>query len=68
MCGSRSKIASKKSRPYIYNVKSLAVLVAAYIYNDISRLRACDIGCFYVNGTVEDTKILPSHHISDLIE
>jgi hypothetical protein len=37
MHGSRSKIPSKKSRPYIY-VKFLALLGAPYIY-DISRLR-----------------------------
>jgi hypothetical protein len=36
--GSRSKIPSKKSRPYIYYVKFLALLGAPYIY-DISRLR-----------------------------
>jgi hypothetical protein len=38
MHGSRSKIPSKKSRPYIYDVKFLALLGATYIY-DISRLR-----------------------------
>jgi hypothetical protein len=38
MHGSGSKIPSKKSRPYIYDVKFLAVLGAPYIY-DISRLR-----------------------------
>jgi hypothetical protein len=45
MHGSRSKIPSKKSRPYIYiyihtyiHIKFLALLVAPYIY-DISRLR-----------------------------
>jgi hypothetical protein len=38
MHGSRSKIPSKKSRPYIYDVKFLALLGAPYIY-DISRLR-----------------------------
>jgi hypothetical protein len=38
MHGSRSKIPSKKSRPYIYDVKFLAVLGAPYIY-DSSRLR-----------------------------
>jgi hypothetical protein len=38
MYGSRSKIPSKKSRPYIYDVKFLALLGAPYIY-DISRLR-----------------------------
>jgi hypothetical protein len=37
MHGSRSKIPSKKSRPYIY-VKFLALLGAPYIY-DIRRLR-----------------------------
>jgi hypothetical protein len=37
MHGSRSKIPSKKSRPYIY-VKFLALLGAPYIY-DINRLR-----------------------------
>jgi hypothetical protein len=39
MHGSRSKIPSNKSRPYIYDVKFLALLGAPYIY-DISRLRA----------------------------
>jgi hypothetical protein len=39
MHGSRSKIPSEKSRPYIYYVKFLALLGAPYIY-DISRLRA----------------------------
>jgi hypothetical protein len=38
MHGSRSKIPSKKSRPYIYDVKFLTLLGAPYIY-DISRLR-----------------------------
>jgi hypothetical protein len=37
MHGSRSKIPSKKSRPYIY-IKFLALLGAPYIH-DISRLR-----------------------------
>jgi hypothetical protein len=35
---SRSKVPSKTSRPYIYDVKFLAFLGAPYIY-DISRLR-----------------------------
>jgi hypothetical protein len=38
MHGSRSKISSKKSRPYIHYVKFLALLGGPYIY-DISRLR-----------------------------
>jgi hypothetical protein len=38
MHGSRSKIPSEISRPYIYDVKFLALLEAPYIY-DISRLR-----------------------------
>jgi hypothetical protein len=38
MHGSRSKIPSKKSRPYICDVKFLALLGAPYMY-DISRLR-----------------------------
>jgi hypothetical protein len=38
MHGSRSKIPSKKSRPYIHDVKFLALLRAPYIY-DISKLR-----------------------------
>jgi hypothetical protein len=38
MHGSRSKILSKKSCPYIYDIKFLALLGAPYIY-DISRLR-----------------------------
>jgi hypothetical protein len=38
MHGSRRKVPSKKSRPYIYDVKFLALLGATYIY-DISRLR-----------------------------
>jgi hypothetical protein len=36
--GSRSKIPGTKSRPYIHDVKFLALLGAPYIY-DISRLR-----------------------------
>jgi hypothetical protein len=47
MHGSRSKIPSKKSLPYIYDVKFLALL-APYIY-DISRLR--------VNGTRKENKL-----------
>jgi hypothetical protein len=42
MYGSRSKIPSKKSGPYIYDVKSLALLGAPYIYiyiYDIGKLR-----------------------------
>jgi hypothetical protein len=35
---SRSKITVKKSRPYIYDVKFLALLGATYIY-DISSVR-----------------------------
>jgi hypothetical protein len=38
MHGSRRKIPSKKSRPYIYNVKFLALIGAPSI-SDISRLR-----------------------------
>jgi hypothetical protein len=38
MHGSRSKIPNKKSRPFIYDVKFLALLGAPYIYG-ISRLR-----------------------------
>jgi hypothetical protein len=38
MHGSRSKIPSKESRPYIYDVKFQALLGAPYIY-DISRVR-----------------------------
>jgi hypothetical protein len=40
MYGSRSKIPSKKSHPYIYDVKFLALLGAPY---DISRLRVSRI-------------------------
>jgi hypothetical protein len=39
MPGSRSKIPSKKSRPYIHDVKFGALVGAPYIY-EISRLRA----------------------------
>jgi hypothetical protein len=39
MHGSRSKIPSKKSRPYIYDVKFLALLGAPYSIYDSSRLR-----------------------------
>jgi hypothetical protein len=42
MHGSRSKIPSKKSSPYIYDVKFLALLGAPYIY-DISRLRVKEV-------------------------
>jgi hypothetical protein len=38
MHGSRSKIPSKKSHPYIYDIKFLDLLGAPYIYN-ISRVR-----------------------------
>jgi hypothetical protein len=38
MHGSRSKIPSKKSRPYIHDVKFLALLGAPYVYG-VSRLR-----------------------------
>jgi hypothetical protein len=38
MHGSRSKILSKNSLPYIYDVKFLTLLGAPYIY-DVSRLR-----------------------------
>jgi hypothetical protein len=38
MHGSRSKFPSKKSCPYIYDIKFLALLGAAYIYG-INRLR-----------------------------
>jgi hypothetical protein len=45
MHGSRSKIPSKKSHPYKYNVKFLALLGAPYIYN-ISRLRVNSLYMF----------------------
>jgi hypothetical protein len=45
MHGSRSKIPSKKSSPYIYDVKFLALLGAPYIY-DISRLRVNSLYMF----------------------
>jgi hypothetical protein len=35
MHGSRSKIPSKKSRPYIYDVKFLAILGTPYIYTTL---------------------------------
>jgi hypothetical protein len=41
MHGSRSKFPSKKSHPYIYDVKFMALLGTPYIY-DISRLRVKD--------------------------
>jgi hypothetical protein len=47
MHGSRSKILSKKSRPYIYDVKFLVLLGAAYIY-DISRLRVKLVVCLHI--------------------
>jgi hypothetical protein len=47
MHGSRNKIPSKKSRPYIYDVKILALLGAPDIY-DISRLRVKEIPLFLV--------------------
>jgi hypothetical protein len=47
MHGSRSKISSKNSRPYIYDVKFLALLGASYIY-DISRLRVNSFYCFCI--------------------
>jgi hypothetical protein len=43
MHGSRSKIPSKNSRPYIHDVKFLVLLGAPYIrVYDISRLRVKD--------------------------
>jgi hypothetical protein len=48
MHGSRSKFPSKKSRPYIYDVKFLALLGAPYIY-DISRLRVKWVLCNIIN-------------------
>jgi hypothetical protein len=49
MHGSRSKIPSKKSRPYIY-IKFLALLGAPYIYiYDISRLRVNYLQAFCPN-------------------
>jgi hypothetical protein len=47
MHGSKRKIPSKKSRPYIY-VKFLALLGAPYIY-DISRLRVKERVELYIN-------------------
>jgi hypothetical protein len=52
MYGSRSKIPSKKFRPYIYDVKFLALLGAPYIY-DISRLRVKSLFCFINNYQTE---------------
>jgi hypothetical protein len=46
MHGSRSKIPSKKSRPYIYDVKFLALLGFPYTH-DISRLRVKRIQTTY---------------------
>jgi hypothetical protein len=57
MHGSRSKIPSKKSRPYIY-VKFLALLGAPYIY-DISRLTVninttISISCKKIYGKINE--------------
>jgi hypothetical protein len=62
MHGSRSKIPSKKSCPYIYDVKFLALLGAPYIY-DISGLKVnifnkigankTDIKCVTIFPTLE---------------
>jgi hypothetical protein len=41
----KKKIPSKNSRPYIYDVKFLALVGAAYIY-DISRLRVKGLSLF----------------------
>jgi hypothetical protein len=55
MHGSRSKIPSKKSRPYIYDFKLLALLGGPYIYN-ISRLRVT--GDFnFLKGSLRDVFI-----------
>jgi hypothetical protein len=60
MHGSRSKIPSKKSRPYIYDVKFLALLGAPYIY-DISRLRVkIKATCF--NCTQSSTGLINHSH------
>jgi hypothetical protein len=62
MHGSRSKISGKKSRPYIYNVKFLALLGAPYtrIY-DISTLRVN----YMTSETVSSPVYCPWHSRSD---
>jgi hypothetical protein len=55
MHGSSSKIPSKKCPPYIYDVKFLALLGAAYI-DDISRLR--------VKGEQDDATRNKDHHVT----
>ena len=56
MHDSRGKIPSKISRPYIYDVKFLALLRAPHIY-DISRLRVKGSWSLFgtVKGTIPDT-------------
>jgi hypothetical protein len=49
MHSARSKIPSKKSRPYIYDVKFMALLGAPYVY-DISGLRAKEVKYFLTEG------------------
>jgi hypothetical protein len=52
---SRSKIPSKKSRPYIHVFKFLALLGASYIH-DISRLRVNQLPTDTPIGAVENIK------------
>jgi hypothetical protein len=51
MHGSRSKIPSKKFRPYIYDVKFLALLGAPFIH-DISRLRVKELEVSVKDGAL----------------
>jgi hypothetical protein len=60
MHGSRNKIPSKKSRPYIYDVKFLALLGASYIY-DISRLRV-NVGEFQKGQTMQNATVSANEH------
>jgi hypothetical protein len=63
MHGSSSKIPSKNSHPYIYDVKFLALLGAPYIY-DISNLRvSCDLAA---GNKTKSVKTVPEDTIADM--
>jgi hypothetical protein len=65
MYGSRSKAPIKKSLPYIYDVKFLALLGAPYLY-DISRLRVKVVGKSFLSNAVDDTPIKACRNTSCL--
>jgi hypothetical protein len=61
MHGSRSKIPSKKSRPYRCDIKFLTLLGAPYIY-DISRLRVDFHSHALRAGTARQNQLQPLPH------